>query len=71
MLGGGKAMMNAYYETASKLGVQIAYESEVRELEIHDGEFHSAIAFAMARHKSSRRRRSLPQRAVLKRTSLG
>ena len=32
MLGGGKAMMNAYYETASKLGVQIAYESEVREL---------------------------------------
>src|SRR5215475_12618139 len=27
MLGGGKAMMNAYYETASRLGVTTAYES--------------------------------------------
>jgi tricarballylate dehydrogenase len=44
MLGGGRAMMNAYYETASRLGVQIAYETEVHELRIHDGEFHSAIA---------------------------
>ena len=39
MLGGGKAMMNAYYQTAAKLGVEIAYETEVRELEIRDGEF--------------------------------
>jgi tricarballylate dehydrogenase len=44
MLGGGRAMMNAYYETASRLGVQIAYETEVHELRIYDGEFHSAIA---------------------------
>ncbi|HEY6368112.1 MAG TPA: FAD-dependent tricarballylate dehydrogenase TcuA, partial [Candidatus Binatia bacterium] len=44
MLGGGKAMMNAYYETASRLGIQIAYETEVHELKIHDGEFGSAIA---------------------------
>jgi tricarballylate dehydrogenase len=44
MLGGGKAMMNAYYETASRLGVQVAYETEVHELEIHDGEFHCAMA---------------------------
>lgn len=42
MLGGGKAMMNAYYETASRLGVEIAYESEVSELDIVDGEFRSA-----------------------------
>ena len=39
MLGGGKAMINAYYQTAARLGVEIAYESAVRELEIRDGEF--------------------------------
>ncbi len=44
MLGGGKAMINAYYDTASRLGVQIAYESEVRELKVRDGEFLSAVA---------------------------
>ena len=43
MLGGGKAMMNAYYDTASRSGVQIAYESEVSELRIRDGEFLSAV----------------------------
>ena len=43
MLGGGKAMMNAYYDTALRSGVQIAYESEVSELKIRDGEFLSAV----------------------------
>ena len=46
MLGGGKAMMNAYYDTALKLGVEIAYETEVREVKMSDGEF----AFALAIH---------------------
>jgi tricarballylate dehydrogenase len=41
-LGGGKAMINAYYETARKLGVEIAYEAEVRELDVSDGEFRAA-----------------------------
>ena len=45
MLGGGKAMMNAYYDTAAKLSVQIVYESEVRELKMSDGRFASAVAF--------------------------
>jgi tricarballylate dehydrogenase len=44
MLGGGKAMMNAYYDVASRLGVQISYESEVRELKMRDGEWLSALA---------------------------
>ena len=44
MLGGGKAMMNAYYDTATKLGMQIHYETEVHELKIHDHEFVSALA---------------------------
>jgi tricarballylate dehydrogenase len=43
MLGGGKAMINAYYDTASRLGVEIAYESEVSELKLRDGEFLSAV----------------------------
>ena len=41
-LGGGKAMINAYYDTARKLGVEIAYEAEVRELDVADGEFRAA-----------------------------
>lgn len=44
MLGGGKAMMNAYYDTAAKLGAHIHYETEVRELKIRGGEFVSALA---------------------------
>ena len=44
MLGGGKALVNAYYNTASRLGVEVAYESEVRELKIRDGEFRAAVA---------------------------
>jgi len=41
-LGGGKALMNAYYSTAGKLGVEIMYGAEVCDLEIHDGKFTSA-----------------------------
>jgi len=44
MLGGGKAMINAYYHTAAQLGVEIGYETEVRELEVRDGEFVAALA---------------------------
>jgi tricarballylate dehydrogenase len=43
MLGGGKAMINGYYDSAAKLGVDIAYESEVRELAVNHGEFLSAM----------------------------
>ncbi len=41
-LGGGKALINAYYDTAQKLGVKIEYGAEVCELEIHDGRFLAA-----------------------------
>jgi tricarballylate dehydrogenase len=36
--------MNAYYNTAAKLGVEISYETEVREVKMTDGEFASALA---------------------------
>lgn len=41
-LGGGKGLMNAYYNTAAKLSVKILYEAEVRDLELSDGRFASA-----------------------------
>ena len=44
MLGGGKAMINAYYHTAARSGVEIRYETEVQDLEIRNGEFVSAVA---------------------------
>ena len=51
MLGGGKAMMNAYYETAARLGVDVRYQTEVRELEFREGEFVSAIAGSNGRSR--------------------
>src|SRR5271168_3003538 len=43
-LGGGRAMLNALYRTAERLGVEVAYETEVVDLEIEDGMFLSATA---------------------------
>ena len=36
-LGGGKALLNAYYATAERLGVRIVYDSEVLALHLDDG----------------------------------
>ena len=44
MLGGGKAMINAHYDAAARLGVQVRYANEVQQLEIHDGVFAAALA---------------------------
>jgi len=41
-LGGGRAMLNALYLTAEKLGVDILYDAEVLGLDIQDGMFLSA-----------------------------
>jgi tricarballylate dehydrogenase len=41
-LGGGRAMLNALYLTAERLGVEILYEAEVTDLDIRDGMFLSA-----------------------------
>jgi tricarballylate dehydrogenase len=42
-LGGGRAMLNALYLTAERLGVEILYDAEVLELEIDNGMFLSAV----------------------------
>ena len=36
-LGGGKALVNAYYATAERLGVEVIYDSEVTSLRLDDG----------------------------------
>ncbi|MDJ0388812.1 FAD-dependent tricarballylate dehydrogenase TcuA [Roseomonas sp. E05] len=36
-LGGGKALVNAFYATAEKLGVEILYDTEVASLRLDDG----------------------------------
>jgi tricarballylate dehydrogenase len=41
-MGGGKALVNAYYRSAEKLGVQIRYESPVEKLDIQNGKFLAA-----------------------------
>src|ERR1700712_1167982 len=41
-LGGGRAMLNALYLTAQKLGVEVVYDAEVTGLQIEDGMFLGA-----------------------------
>jgi tricarballylate dehydrogenase len=41
-LGGGRAMLNALYLTAERLGIDILYDAEVVDIEIADGMFLSA-----------------------------
>ena len=41
-LGGGKALLNALYRRAERLGVKIHYDTEILELDIEDGFFSRA-----------------------------
>lgn len=41
-MGGGKALVNAYYRSAEALGVQVRYDAPVQRLEIEGGEFKAA-----------------------------
>lgn len=41
-MGGGKALVNAYYRSAEKLGVQIRYDAPVDALELDGGKFFAA-----------------------------
>lgn len=44
-LGGGKAMMNAYYAAAERVGVRVIYNAEVVDLAVSEGEFHGVTVF--------------------------
>ena len=41
-MGGGKALVNAYYRSAEALGVQIRYDTPVERLELHGSRFVAA-----------------------------
>ncbi len=42
-MGGGKALVNAYYRSAEQLGVQIRYSAPVNRLEMQEGQFVAAF----------------------------
>ena len=42
-MGGGKALVNAYYRSAAALGVEVRYDTPVKSLEIKDGRWLAAI----------------------------
>lgn len=58
-LGGGRAMLNALYRTAERLGVHVAYESEVTDLEMDGARF---VAVQVTRPSGRRR---LPAKALI------
>ena len=43
-LGGGKALLNAYYSAAARLGIQVSYDAEVTGLDIARGVFEGGMA---------------------------
>ena len=43
-MGGGKALVNAYFRSAGHLGVQVRYETPVEALELSEGRFVAALA---------------------------
>jgi tricarballylate dehydrogenase len=42
-LGGGKALINTYYRTARRMGIDIRYNALVEDLQIEDGTFQAAV----------------------------
>ena len=42
-MGGGKALVNAYYRSAERLGVRVRYEAPVDRIEVKNGRFVAAL----------------------------
>ena len=42
-MGGGKALVNAYYRSAERLSVQVRYDAPVERIELQDGRFVAAF----------------------------
>jgi tricarballylate dehydrogenase len=59
MLGGGKAMLNAYYAMAQKLGVEVRYDTEACDLIVRNGVFEAAVV------ERDGRRQTIPANAVV------
>ena len=55
-LGGGKALMNAYYAAAEAAGIAIRYETEVVDLDLDGARFRSATVECAGRRETIRAR---------------
>lgn len=55
-LGGGKAVMNRYYATAARLGINVRYEAEVVGLEMTGNRFEAAVVRTGGQETSVRAR---------------
>jgi tricarballylate dehydrogenase len=53
-LGGGKALLNAYYHAAGQRGIRVLYNAEVTALQICDGVFQSGTALVEGREVAFR-----------------
>lgn len=42
-MGGGKALVNAYFRSAKNLGVTVKYETKIKEIDLKDGKFIAVI----------------------------
>jgi tricarballylate dehydrogenase len=60
-LGGGKALVNTYYQTAAAMGITVEYEAGVVELLI-DG---NRIEGVVVEHETTKQRRTVRARAVI------
>jgi tricarballylate dehydrogenase len=60
-LGGGKALVNTYYQTAACMGINVEYEAGVVELPI-DGD---RIEGVVVEHETTKERRTVRARAVI------
>ncbi len=64
-MGGGKALMNAYYRSAESLGIQIDYNAEVDEVELDNGRFVAASVMHKLPNGDIRRERIEAKACVL------
>ena len=55
-LGGGKALMNSYYTSAERLGIDVRYNADVVDIAIADGRFQSAAVRTGERSETIRAR---------------
>ncbi len=52
-MGGGKALVNAYYRSAEQLGVDIRYDTRIDRIELDGDRFVAAVAGDGARHEAA------------------
>ena len=70
-LGGGTSLLNAYYRSAERMGIDIRYDAEVRELHIEGDRCESIVYRQDGPSIAHMRERWWPRREDSRRTSTG